>query len=197
MKQPAIGAGLAISAALLCAGCDDFVGMGSAKQDFHYSYSLTPGGTLDLSNRNGSIEITGWDRNVIDVSGTKYAPTEERLSDVHISVNVSGNHASVTTEGTDFGWGGSYGVHYSIRVPRKIEFGQVRTTNGSFTIEDVSGGGRVNTTNGRISLERDTGDFVAETTNGSVDIEECNGNERAQTTNGAVRGRLASGAIEA
>src|ERR1035438_1858971 len=31
--------------------------------DFHQTYALQPGGTFDLQNVNGAVEIEGWDRN--------------------------------------------------------------------------------------------------------------------------------------
>jgi hypothetical protein len=44
-------------------GCIDFADFGDSdrfKEDFHYSYPLSSGGTVSLENANGSVEITGW-----------------------------------------------------------------------------------------------------------------------------------------
>ncbi len=197
MKRAWMGVGVAI---ILLSGCDDFGdfgGLGRAREDFHYSYALPPGGRLDLENTNGSVDITGWDRNTIEVSGTKYASSESLLRDIQIKVNVSGNNASVVTEAPkDFTHGG-FGARYSIRVPREISIGRGKTTNGSIAIEDLQGGGRLESTNGRITMRRDTGDYEVQTTNGSIDVEGCSGLERAHTTNGSIRGELKTGAIRA
>lgn len=187
----------AVAAALLLASCDDFEEFARAKEDFHYSYPLQPGGRLDIDNTNGSIDITGWDRNTIDVSGTKYAPSEDRLRDIQIKVDVNGNSVSIRTESPKDSFHGGFGAHYTIRAPSRLFLDRAETTNGSFSIEDLEGGGRVTSTNGRISLARDSGDYQVETTNGSIDLEECSGIERAETTNGGVRGQLKTGAIEA
>ena len=196
MKRIWIGAGIVAAVAVLFA-CDDFEGFDRAKEDFHYSYALQPGGRLEIENANGSIEITGWDRNTLDVSGTKYAGSNERLRDIQIKVEVSGNNASIRTETPKDFLHGGFGARYIIRAPRQITLARAHTTNGSFSIEDLEGGGHVTSTNGRISLARDRGDYDVNTTNGAIDVEECSGIERAATTNGGVRGRIREGAIEA
>ncbi len=196
MNRLWMGAGV-VGAAVLLSSCDDFQGFNRAQQEFHYSYGLQPGGHLDVENVNGSVDITGWDRNSIEVSGTKSAPSEDQLKDIQIKVSVSGNTASITTEAPRDHWGGGFGARYFIRVPREIALGRVQTTNGSFSVEDLQGGGNVKSTNGRISMARDSGDYEVHTTNGSIDLEECSGDERAETTNGGIRGRLKTGAIDA
>jgi DUF4097 and DUF4098 domain-containing protein YvlB len=194
MRRTKIGIGLL--GAVLLSSCGDLGDFDRVKEDFHYTYPLQPGGRLELENRNGSIEIVGWDRNTIDVSGTKFAPATNRLQEIKININVSGNGASVATEWPKDSWHGSYGAKYIIRVPRQITLARAQTTNGSVSVEDLEGGGHVNSTNGRISMARDSGDYDVHTTNGAIDFEECSGSQRAHTTNGAVRGRLKTGSID-
>jgi DUF4097 and DUF4098 domain-containing protein YvlB len=195
MSRILIGAGL--FASLVLASCINLGDLERARADFHYSYALEPGGRLDLHNTNGSVDIAGWDRNTIEVSGTKFASSEDRLREISIRVSASGNEASVQTEEPRDFLHGSYSVRYVIRVPSRISLGQVHTTNGAISIEDLDGGGQLSGTNGHISLARDTGDYNVQTTNGQIDIEECSGSERAGTTNGSIRGRLKTGALQA
>ncbi|HZS55748.1 MAG TPA: DUF4097 family beta strand repeat-containing protein [Bryobacteraceae bacterium] len=183
------------SLAGLCS-CDDFEGFGRVQQDFHYSYTMQPGGHLDVDNRNGSISIIGWDRDSVDVAGTKYAPTDADLKEVHIKVDVTGRMASITTESPREAWG-NYGANYTIHLPHNTVVTRAKSTNGSVTAEDMSAGGSLSSTNGRISLHRDDGNFDLHTTNGGIELEDCSGVERAETTNGSVRGILKAGAFEA
>jgi DUF4097 and DUF4098 domain-containing protein YvlB len=178
-------------------GCDANGGFGEVTEDFHYSYSLQSGGQLDLTNSNGSVEISGWDRDSIDVSGAKYATDQAALSDIKVSVSATGDHATIATDMPKTHWHGSRGVRFHVRVPRKIRLERAETTNGTVTVEDLEGGGRVRSSNGKISLVRLTGDYDVQTTNGSIQLEDCNGVEKAETTNGAIRGRLKQGAIQA
>ena len=179
------------------AGCDDLGDFAHVKEDFHYSYAMPAGGHLNVENTNGSVEIVGWDRNTIDVSGTKFAANGDRLREINIKVSVNGNSASIVTETPKDFWHGSFGAKYLIRVPGQTMIENVRTTNGTVNVEDLRGGGHVTSTNGRISLTRDTGDYDVHTTNGAIELQDCSGNERAHTTNGGVHGRLKAGAINA
>src|SRR5580658_3520868 len=77
--------------AVFLAGCDgiDLGNIGSSdryREDFHFSYPLSAGGSLRLENFNGSVEISGWDKNTIDIDGTKYASTEYRLREMKIDI---------------------------------------------------------------------------------------------------------------
>jgi hypothetical protein len=188
-------AAVAASLTVLC-GCDDMGGFGRVQQDFHYSYAMQPGGHLDIENRNGSVTILGWDRNSIDIAGTKYAPDNSALQEIRIKVDVNGDMASITTESPQGGWG-NFGANYTIHLPNSTVVSRAKSTNGSVTAEDMSAGGSLVSTNGRISLRRDGGNFNVRTTNGGIDFEDCSGLERAETTNGGVSGSLKAGAFEA
>jgi len=184
-----------VAAVVWLGGCGDMNGFNQAREDFHYSYPLQPGGSLDLTNTNGSVEITGWDRESIDVSGTKYAPEQSGLSAIQVKVNATGNNATVSTEIPQRSLHGSYGARYRIRVPRKIRLARAETTNGSIEVEDLEGGGRLRSTNGKLSLARLIGDYDLETTNGSISLDDCSGLANAETTNGSVRGRMKQGSV--
>ena len=75
-----------LSALALCIGslflvaCDEVLdgAWNRVQEDFHYSYALNPGGKIEVENQNGGIDISGWDQNTVDISGTKYANTPER-----------------------------------------------------------------------------------------------------------------------
>lgn len=186
-----------LTTVLALAGCSPMAGFDQATEDFHFSYALQPGGQLNLTNMNGSVEITGWDRNSIDVSGTKYGPDAGRLKDVKVSVNASGKDATITTYIPKGDWHGSYGVRYRIHLPRNITLGQVETTNGAVIAENLAGGGHIKSSNGKLTLTSLSGDYRAETTNGTIEIENCSGLQVADTTNGGIRGHLKEGGIQA
>ena len=47
-------------------------------KEFNQSYPLQPGGSLELQNVNGTVEVQGWDRNEIEVRAVKTAKQKER-----------------------------------------------------------------------------------------------------------------------
>src|SRR6266851_1148600 len=46
-------------------------------KEFNQSYPLQPGGSLELQNVNGTVDIQGWDRNEIEVHAVKTAKQKE------------------------------------------------------------------------------------------------------------------------
>ena len=42
-------------------------------KDFDQSYPLQPGGTFELQNVNGRVEVDGWDRDSVEVHAVKIA----------------------------------------------------------------------------------------------------------------------------
>src|SRR5690349_13148336 len=92
---PALAAGL-----LTLAGCDieELHGGARYSRDFHYSYPLAANGKLSVETFNGSIEVTGWDENTIDISGTKYARTEDAADNIRVSVDHSPNAVGIRVE---------------------------------------------------------------------------------------------------
>lgn len=189
---------LIAAAALLLASCDGMAGFEGVNEDFHSSYQMTSGGHLDLTNKNGSLDVAGWDRDSVEVSGTKYAPDREGLRDVKVEIRQDGDRLTVRTETPKGDWrGGGYGVRFHIHVPRRFALDRLETTNGAITAEDLEGGGKVKSTNGKLVLARLTGDYTLETTNGAVEMDDLAGLQRATTTNGSVKGQLKEGNLEA
>jgi DUF4097 and DUF4098 domain-containing protein YvlB len=182
---------------LMLAACGDLEGFHRETEPFHYSHALDPGGHMSLETGNGSIEISGWDRNELEISGEKFAPSKDGLSRVKVQIQVDGGNVSIRTVRPTGMSTGSYGAEYHIHVPKSISLDPVETTNGGIDIADLTGPGHVKSTNGHIVLSRVDGDYRAETTNGAIDLRELNGVVRAHTTNGHIKGDLNSGAVTA
>ena len=89
---PAIAAGLVV-----LAGCDieDFGGFERYHEDFHYSYPLKAGGRLAVDGFNGSVEVSVWDQETVDISGTKYARSQEETADLKIEIDHSPDSVSI------------------------------------------------------------------------------------------------------
>jgi hypothetical protein len=179
----------ALAASLvLMAGCNfenlgDWGGSGRFTQDFHYSYPLKPGGRLSLENFNGSVEITGWDENTVEVSGIKFAPSLELRDAIRINASVSPDSVYIRTERPS-AWG-SIGAKYYVKVPRKTQLERILTTNGAIRVLDAAAA-RLETTNGSVRAQKVDGDLDARTTNGSIEAADVAGNCVLRTSNGAV-----------
>ena len=195
---------LPLSLALLLTGCEfDDHSWGSSdkfKEDFHKTYPLKGGGRVSVENFNGSVEITAWDRDEVDVSGTRYARTQELLDQVKVDVLASADAVRIRTQrpATDSKrWRGGYGVRYIVKVPRKTELDRIESTNGHLHAEGTEGNARLKTTNGGVKLNSLRGLINATTTNGAVELRDVTGDAELHTTNGSIRTELHKGSVTA
>jgi hypothetical protein len=165
----------------------------NVKENFHYSYPLQPGGRISVDGFNGPIEIISWDKNEVDVSGTKYASSDEILKEIRIEGQAAAGAVRIkATRGEkNRGWfSGGGGVHFIIKVPRKVELEKISTSNGGVKVQDVQGAANVNTSNGSIDVMNLTGGATLGTSNGPIRVENLRGALKADTSNGPIRVRL-------
>src|SRR3954452_25090748 len=84
--------------------------------DFHQSYPLDPAGKLSVETFNGSVEISGWDQNTVDISGTKFGPTQQLADDLPIAIDHTPSAVSIRVS-RPFDAHGSRGARFVIKVP--------------------------------------------------------------------------------
>src|ERR1700694_4581096 len=155
-------------------------------KEFNQSYPLQPGGSLELQNVNGTVDVQGWDRHAIEVDAVKTAKhTESDLERVSIEVDAKPDAISIATRYPQ-NEGVEVAVEYTIHVPhgaRVEHIGTLRvavfetvedlhTVNGNIEVFEAGGSVHAHTTNGNVHLELarlpDKTGATAETTNGSL-----------------------------
>jgi hypothetical protein len=187
-----------LAVVLFQAGCDLENMVGSSDrfhEDFQYTYDLKPGGSLTIENFNGPIEILGWEKNSVQITGTKYASREDLLKDVKIETKTGDNSVSIRTT-RPYGHGNS-GARYSIRVPRQVQLERIHSSNGGIRIEDVQGSAHLETSNGGIRLRQMEGRLDARTSNGSIEADSIGGDAVVHTSNGGIRLDRVAGSVDA
>jgi hypothetical protein len=159
-------------------------------KDFNQSYPLQPGGSFELQNVNGPVQVEGWDRNVIEIHAVKIAKEKESdLDRVSIEVDAKPNDVSVITRYPQ-NEGVEVAVEYTIRVPHCARIEHIGTVNGTVKIAGVESVEELRTVNGNIEIYEGGGSVHAHTTNGNVHLELAHfaGQKgmAAETTNGSV-----------
>lgn len=189
----AVGAGL-----LLPAGCqlEEVAGGARFKEDFHYSYHLKPGGRLAVETMNGSITVTGWEREEVDIAGTRYASSKEALEALKIDIVPTAEAVRIRTVRPS-GRRGSMGASYTIRAPKRTMIERAVSSNGSIEIEAIQGNAVLETSNGRIRAARLEGDIEATTSNGAIELTGCSGAAILKTSNGRIQADGLRGPLEA
>ena len=159
-------------------------------KEFNQTYPLQPGGTFELQNVNGTVDVQTWDRDEVEVRAVKTAKHQESdLALVSIDVDAKPEAVSVTTrypqnEGVDVA------VEYVVHVPRCAHVEHLGTVNGSLRVAGVSAVEDLRTVNGNIDVYESGGAVHAHTTNGNVHLEllhmQLKNGAIAETTNGSV-----------
>ncbi len=183
---------------LFTAGCEDFEwgDINRYHEDFQYSYDVKPGVHLYVENLNGSVEITGWEKNSVQITGTKHASEEATLKALKIDIVNSSDSVRIRTIGPS-GHRGGYGAKYVIRLPQHAIIEQVDSSNGGVRLEAIDGTARVRTSNGSIKAYRVAGPVELRTSNSSVEVADIPGGAVLSTSNGSIRAEGVKGILDA
>ena len=168
-------------------GCYIDNGKYKATETFEKSYDFASEGELILENVNGSVEVTAWDEERVQLIAEKQASAsstsraQEAVKKVKIEVNQTANSLEIKTydpfrkrgKGISRLLSGDFvsvSVTYTLMVPRKTDL-NLETVNGTISIEEVKGAHASRTVNGAIKVNRASGSFDGKTTNGSIKVE--------------------------
>ena len=159
-------------------------------KEFNQSYPLQPGGSLELQNVNGTVDVQGWDRDVVEVHAVKTAKHRESdLERVSIEVDARPDAVSISTRYPQ-NEGVEVAVDYTIHVPHGAHVEHIGTVNGTLRIAGVEAVEDLHTVNGNIEVFEAGGSVHAHTTNGNVHLEMAHLPDKAgafaETTNGSL-----------
>jgi len=141
-----------------------------------YRFEVDPGARVSLENVNGSIRITGYSGNVVNVTAHKSAGKQEYLDELKVEIDAAADYVRIETrhperKGSWFSWGGdtSGSVSYELEVPADTELDAIETVNGDVVIDTVSGNVKASTVNGTLKVSDLAADVNLETVNGGVE----------------------------
>jgi len=155
-------------------------------EEFSKVLPLKSGGTFSLKNVNGSVTITTWKEDKVDIKALKTTKGDpDKLKEVKIEVEATANSVSVDTIFPE--WKNiRVSVNYEVKVPQGINLDKVKSTNGSVYITGPVGHTTASTTNGRIELDGAKGAISLSSTNGRIEAVNIRGELDADTTNGTI-----------
>ncbi len=155
-------------------------------EEFSRVLPLKSGGTFSLKNVNGSITITTWKEDKVDIKALKTTKGDpDKMKEVKIEVEATTNSVSVNTIFPK--WKNiRVSVNYEVKVPQGVNLGKVKSTNGSVYITGPVGHTNASTTNGRIKLDGAKGTISLSSTNGRIEAVNIRGELDADTTNGTI-----------
>ena len=110
-------------------------------EEFHKTVALNANGRVSLENINGNVEITGWDRNEVQIDAVKSARDQQRLDEAKIEVEGSGDSVSIRTRYPEGHTNNNpASVQYTLHVPRTAQLDKISLVNGSLNVAQITGG---------------------------------------------------------
>lgn len=171
----------------------------NASDEWKRTYSLKPGGRLDIVNVSGEITVLPSDGAAVEVVAVREARahTDEDAQDAlrksQIVEQVSPDRVSIESRlDRANGLRQSVNVAFTVRIPAGLTT-SVRTESGGMRLDRVDGALTAQTTNGPIVGRELSGSVNASTVNGGIRIEivKLTGDSRIVAVNGPIELALA------
>ncbi|MCK5050338.1 MAG: DUF4097 family beta strand repeat protein [Candidatus Cloacimonetes bacterium] len=154
-------------------------------KEIRKTFEINDNAGLIIDNINGSVKITGWDKDFVDVLIIKKTSLgSETLDKVDI---VMIQKKDIIIETKHLSKSPKVSVSYELNVPKELLLKSIQSSNGSISITGAGIVDIVHTSNGSISLEKCEGEINADTSNGSITAEDIDGSVIANTSNGRIR----------
>ncbi len=160
-------------------------------EDVDRTMDADPDGTVTISNVSGSVEVQGWSRNEVAVSGEIGRRVEELIferdgNEVLIKVKVPRrSHGGISSDLT-------------INVPLASSV-QIHTVSADIDVTDVEGEQQLESVSGDVTVEAHASDIDLGSVSGDVEVQGDNQSARSRisTVSGDIDAESLSGEISA
>ena len=168
------------------------------------SFSVSDNAKVEVRTSGGSIELVGQKTDEVRVEmyvrkrGRLLNQNDTDLDDWEIKIEKEGNtvYAIAKREGRN-NWGNNnLSISFKVYAPVK-SMGDLRTSGGSISLENLMGDQIAHTSGGSIEAERIGGDIKLKTSGGSITLFDIEGFAEVNTSGGRIRGEKITGGIDA
>ena len=170
-------------------------------EEINRSLDADTNGRVSVSNLAGSVEVIGWDRSQVEVTGELGDDVEEFIFE------RDGRQTTIKVKAPDRSWGKKdVASDLVIRCPEGSSL-KVATVSADIEVEGVRGEQYLQGVSGDISTEAFAADISAETVSGDVDVQgsgndaewdlsSVSGDVTAEDLSGDVEAEVVSGDVE-
>jgi len=137
------------------------------------TFKVDSDSSFRLDNINGSLDIIGWNKDVIKVTAVITADNQRDRDRISIDIIQNSRGVNVETryakqiEGVEHHSGK---IDYTVKVPFAAQLPSIELVNGSLTIENVTGEINAELVNGAIVATELGGDSEMSSVNGSINV---------------------------
>lgn len=161
---------------------------GAAAQDFQKSYNLEAGGSVEIANVSGDINLTGYDGSAVVVNAYKegrdrdQVEVEDRSAAGRVELRINYPH-NCNCDAS---------VRFEVRVPRSanLNFDKISTASGNLKAEGFTGRLHLATASGDVSVRGVGGEIKAASASGTVRVADATGTVNASSASGDVEVEL-------
>lgn len=159
-------------------------------EKFTESYLLRSGTVIDIYNQNGSVSITGWDQQKVEITVYKESyHGQEAINQVDIYIDIADKMILQTIYPSH--QDPRVTVNYEIKVPEDIMVGIIECSNGNINISNVIGNPEISTSNGSVTVNNINGIVSARSSNGNLTVTGAKSLGDLKTSNGNIEAELA------
>ncbi|MBI1355014.1 MAG: hypothetical protein GC160_11755 [Acidobacteria bacterium] len=153
-----------LAAALALSACT-IVNAASVTEEVDRTVPLSADGSVSVSNVNGKIDVSTWERNEVRIRAIKSAESKAKLDETEVRIETGADSVTVKTELPRHG---SASVNYEISAPAGADV-RVDTVNGHIRMTGAYGDVRAHSVNGGVNAAGLSGDTKIDTVNGGVE----------------------------
>jgi len=172
----------------------------AGETEFSKSFTVGPGGSLNMNVDRGDIHVVGTDQNTVqirvlrEVTHASDAEAARILKEHHVVLQQHGNEISVTAEESrTFGsaswwrwWGQpNLNVHYQITVPDAFD-ARLKTEGGNVEVATLHGNATARTEGGNLKFNGIQGKVDGQTEGGNVEAVACHNDVQLRTEGGNI-----------
>lgn len=181
-----VGLGCLILTLLALVGCSEPL----VTEEIKESYTVKPNTILEIYNPNGSVSVSIWDGDSVEIEAVKKSyHGVDALEEVDIFISI----AEVMKIETEHPPGrNTVTVNYEIKIPWDVRLGVVECSNGNISVNGVTGNPDLRTSNGNIEAISVQGVVYASGSNGNITVTESKSIGFLRTSNGNIEAELES-----
>ncbi|MCJ7805992.1 MAG: DUF4097 domain-containing protein [Clostridia bacterium] len=158
------------------------------REQFLEAYQIRSGTIIEVYNQNGTVTISGWDQNKVEIAAVKESfRGQAALDEVEIFIDIAEKLVIQTVNPDD---SAQVTVSYEIKVPEDLVIGIIECSNGNINIDNVTGNPDISTSNGTIIVNGVNGIVSARSSNGSLTITGVKSLGNLRTSNGNIEAEL-------
>lgn len=150
-------------------------------------------GTVRVNNLAGSVRVTGWDRNEVQVQGTLGRDVER------LDFTSEGGRIEIKVVLPEMERGRNRRIEASSELDIRVPAGSrvsVRTISADIAVQQVTGDLTLNSVSGSIELPGSSGRIAVETISGDVTVDDNAGPLKINAVSGRISVRNSTGRVE-